>query len=123
MTFSFALNKGIPKKSDLAVFFAVSNVNNSSKNTTSKIKFVAPKILTSFELKGIAETFDKLGFTGTLHEKCLIPGSKQDFFAKALFIGLGNVDDLDPKRINTLGSKTLQHVKELKVNKFDTVFD
>ena len=123
MTFSFALNKGIPKKSDLAVFFAVSDVTNSPKNATSKKKFVAPKILTSVELKDLVDNFEKLGFTGTLHEKCLIPGSKQDFYKKALFIGLGNVDDLNPKRFNTLGSKTLQRVKELKVNKFDIICD
>ncbi len=123
MTIGFALNKGMPKKSDLAVFFAVSNVDNSQKDNGSQNKFTVPTILTKLELNGITETFEKLDFTGTLHDKCLIPGSEKDFFKKALFIGLGNADNFNPRRINSLGIKTLQHVKEMKVKKFDIVFD
>ncbi|MCD4656050.1 MAG: leucyl aminopeptidase [Planctomycetes bacterium] len=123
MTFSVALKKGTPKQTDLAVFFAASNVDNSHKIIASKKKFVAPTILTSCVLKSASKTFEKLGFTGGMHEKCLVPGCENDFFNKAMFIGLGKIDVLNPRNLHVLGMRTLQYVKELRASDFSIIFD
>ena len=118
MALSVSLKQQLPKKSELAVFFATSFVSQSKKKPEAAVKF-----LSNVKIANIDQTFENLGFHGELNEKCLIPGISKDNFTKALVFGLGEISELIPRKIHLLGKRVMEAVKELRVTTVDIILD